>query len=66
MEAEVIIRLNRAGQITISGPIEQKLLVLGMLEAGKETLLNWHAEQRQKANSIEVAPRDLLGRLARG
>ena len=36
------ITVNQAGEMTVDGPMEQKILCLGILEAAKQVILNYN------------------------
>lgn len=41
-QAELIIRLTIEGKIEVSGPIENKLICYGLLEAGRDAIKEFH------------------------
>lgn len=42
-EAQVIVTLHKNGQVSIQGPIDNKLAVYGLLESGKDAVRQYHA-----------------------
>ena len=50
--AQLLIVLNHDGTIGVSGPIDNKLLSLGMIECAKEAII----EHIRKATSLISAP----------
>lgn len=41
---ELIIKLSADGQVTVSGPIHEKLLCYGLLEAAKDAIKEFGAQ----------------------
>lgn len=58
---ELKIAMLPNGQIQVSGPLDQKVLCYGMLEAAKETIAIHH--QKKAASGIIPAPAGALNRL---
>ena len=47
---ELVIKVNPDGTLTIGGPIENKVLCLGILELAKKAIID------HQASAIQVAP----------
>lgn len=60
---EVIIRVNEAGQISVTGAIEKPLVCFGLLECAKQVVADYHREKMQRlappANVIAEALRSI-------
>ena len=46
-EFELRLKLNKDGSVDISGPIANKVLCYGVLEAGKEAIADWNRKQAE-------------------
>jgi hypothetical protein len=49
----LVIELNDSGQVNVSGPIQNKLLCLGMLEFAKDVILKFNIEDQPR---VALAP----------
>lgn len=52
--AQLVIALNDDGTVGVNGPIENRMLVFGMMELAKDAI-NQHAKDSQK-RILEVPP----------
>ena len=62
--AQFIITLTDAGQITVEGPIEQRMLAFGMLEVAKDVIRE--LAQKSAENKVQLAPPGLVEVLKTG
>lgn len=53
MEFQIIITMTKEGAISVSGPIDNKLISYGMLELAKESIAQYH--ENKKKNIVEVS-----------
>lgn len=47
---------RRTGRIRIAGPIQQKVLIYGLLEGAKDAVRDWHAEHAKDARIVAPPP----------
>lgn len=59
---EIRIGLTEDGNVIVAGPIDDKILCYGMLEAAKDAV----RQHKEKKASIQVPPPGLAGALANG
>lgn len=52
--AQLAIMLDDAGNVTVNGPIDNRLLIFGMLEMAKDAINNHHIAQQKRI--VQVAP----------
>lgn len=57
-EFELIIKLRKDGSVNVTGPIQNKVLCYGAMEAAKEAIHDWHVAQAAGPR-IEVAQGEL-------
>jgi hypothetical protein len=50
---KLVIELSDDGQVNVSGPIQNKLLCLGILEFAKDIILKFNIEDRPR---VSLAP----------
>jgi hypothetical protein len=55
MKVELIIQLDEKGQVSVSGPVENKILCYGLLEASKEAIRSFVAPKIQPAGADDLA-----------
>ena len=58
----LVIELDDKGQLNINGPIQNKVLCLGMLELAKSLVIDFKAEDLPKVVVSPVVDIDLLRR----
>lgn len=58
IQAQLTITLYQGGSVNISGPIDNRLLCYGMLELGKELIVqrSYQAAAEEEKSDIVVAP----------
>lgn len=52
--AQIVIAMDNRGQINVNGPLENKLLMLGLLECAKETVIEFSKKAQQ--NIVQPPP----------
>jgi hypothetical protein len=45
---QLLIVVDDQGRLTVNGPIKNKIMTLGLLEAAKETVIEFHRENAQR------------------
>lgn len=58
--ATLTIRLYPGGQLRVEGPMQDKILALGMLELAKSIVVAFQAAERIQVPRV-IPPRDLRG-----
>jgi hypothetical protein len=59
-QAELIIRLTTEGKVEVQGPIDNKLVCYGLLEAGRDAIKEYH-DAKAKSAIIPVNGAALTG-----
>ncbi len=54
MDITITITRTQQGQISIHGPMQDRILMLGLLEIAKDLVTDWH--KKQANSSAIVAP----------
>ena len=54
MPLEVRILVNDEGGLSVQGPIDNKLMIIGILEVAKDAVYTYHREQKDK--KVQLAP----------
>jgi len=52
---ELTIRADDHGQITVSGPIDNKALAYGLLAVAQDVVRDFHQQQAQKMARVQLA-----------
>lgn len=52
--AELIIRMDDTGNVSVSGPMENRMLIYGLLEVTRDTIVEFHAAA--KKNIVQAPP----------
>lgn len=63
-EFELVIRMNKDGSVHVTGPIQNKVLCYGAMEAAKEAIGSWHANQKAEPQ-LELATAPMVNGLPR-
>ena len=50
------IGLTHEGSVAVSGPIENKILVYGLLEAAKEAIRHFHEQNQKRVQPVSILP----------
>lgn len=57
MAAQLVVTVNDAGAVNVTGPIDDLILCLGLLEAGKVSLIDYARAKAERAGGVQsVAP----------
>jgi len=56
MAMEMRILINDAGQVSVTGPIDNKLVCYGLLEVAKECIRDHHEKAKTLVQPIAVIP----------
>lgn len=57
MPVQVVITMNENGSVSINGPFDNKVLMLGLLETGKAAYLDFI---NQKARETRIVPATMI------
>ena len=60
--AQLVITMDSSGQLSITGPIDNKMLAYGMLEIAKEVVCEHGKKAQQRIQLAPAAMADLLKR----
>lgn len=52
MDIELTIRMSQKGEIQVGGPIENKILCLGLMELAKKVIINYEPSKIQIAKTL--------------
>ncbi len=57
---QLTITMDDAGKVSASGPIQDKVLCYGLLEAAKDGIRQWHVEQTDGPKIVAPNGADVL------
>ena len=56
MAMELIIRIDDAGQLSVSGPIDNKIVCYGLLEAARDAVQAHHDQAKKLVHPAVLVP----------
>lgn len=62
--AQLVVTMDRAGNVVVSGPIQNKVVSLGMLQEAILAVHHWHLKKAE--SPVEIAGEEILGKIGRG
>ncbi len=57
---KLIIEMGKDGKIAVTGPLDNQLICMGMIEMGKEAIINFHRERAMRQMSAMKAPNGII------